>query len=493
MLFNSYHFLVFFPIVCLLYFVLPKKIRWIWLLASSYYFYMCWNPIYLILIVISTILTYLCAIFVEKAEKNTTKKLIIALSVVLNIGILGYFKYTNFLVDSINSVFSIFSINPISRFDIVLPVGISFYTFQAIGYTIDVYRKDIDAEKNIFRYALFVSFFPQLVAGPIERSKNLMTQIRNEASIKVWDYKRITQGLTMMLWGFFMKMVISDRIAIIVNQIFGNYEEYHMTGLIVGSVSFAIQIYTDFNGYSTIAIGAAKVMGFELMENFNTPFFARSVGDMWRRWHVSMSSWFKDYIYIPLGGSRKGRLKKYRNLMITFIASGLWHGANWTYVLWGAINGFYQIVGDLLTPVKKKINKAMNTKTESFGYKLFQAAITFGLFCLSTIFFRSETITDGAHYIGRMFMYRDWWSIFDGSLLTYGLDGLEMNILVVSVLILFIVSVVRYKKSLNIAQYLDEQCLAFRWIVLIILIMFVINFGHYGPNFDSAQFIYFQF
>lgn len=493
MLFNSYQFLVFFPIVCLLYFILPKKVRWIWLLASSYYFYMCWNPVYLILIVISTIITYLCAIFVEKTETNFKKRLIIALSIVLNIGILGYFKYTNFFVDSINSIFSFLNINSIDKFDIVLPVGISFYTFQAIGYTIDVYRNEINAEKNILRYALFVSFFPQLVAGPIERSKNLMIQIRNDAHNKVWDYRRITQGLIMMLWGLFMKMVISDRIAVIVDYIFDNYEEYHMTGLFVGAVAFAIQIYTDFNGYSTIAIGAAKVLGFELMENFNTPFFARSIADLWRRWHISMSSWFRDYIYIPLGGNRKGKLKKYRNLMVTFMVSGLWHGANWTFVFWGAINGFYQVIGDLLKPIKNKINGVMHTKTESFGYKLMQALITFGLFAFSFIFFRAETITDGFHYIGRMIKYRDWWALFDGSILTYGLEGLDMQILVISLIILLIVSIVRYKRSLNIAQYLDRQCLVFRWMVLIILIMFILNFGFYGPQFNSAQFIYFQF
>jgi len=493
MLFNSYQFLVFFPIVCLIYFILPSKIRWISLLVSSYYFYLCWNPTYIVLILISTVLTYLCGLIVERVDTKAKKKIALVICVILNIGILGYFKYTNFLIDSINSILRNFDINPISGFDIVLPVGISFYTFQAIGYSIDVYRGEINAEKNIFKYALFVSFFPQLVAGPIERSKNLLGQIRSESSRQLWDYHRVTQGLITMLWGFFLKLVISDRIAIMVNQIFGHYEEYGTTGLMVGAFAFSLQIYTDFSGYSTIAIGAAKVLGFDLMENFNTPFLSKSISEVWRRWHISLSSWFRDYIYIPLGGNRKGKVRKYINIMITFLVSGLWHGANWTYVVWGGINGAYQVVGDLFKPLFHRANSVMKTKTDTFGYKLLKVLGTFLLFSFSFIFFRSKSISDGIHYVVRMFKYRDGWSLFDGSLLTFGLNGLELQILIISLGILFAVSMVRYTKGKSIAEYLDTQCLVFRWLVLIILIMFCLVFGCYGPDFDSAQFIYFQF
>lgn len=342
MLFNSIDFMIFFPIVLLVYFVIPKKIRYVWLLIASYYFYMGWNAKYALLIAFSTVMTYIGGILLSLIEaKNIShkvgwKKGVIIGSFTINLGILVFFKYFDFLLSNFNRIVKACGISPIERtFDVILPVGISFYTFQALGYIIDVYRGEIKAEKNLLKYALFVSFFPQLVAGPIERSKNLISQIKNVENIKLWNYKHITNGAVQMLWGMFLKMVIADRIAIFVDTVYDGYWYYGSIELVLATALFAIQIYCDFASYSLIAKGAARIMGFELMENFNTPYFAKSIKEFWRRWHISLSSWFRDYLYIPLGGSRCSRWKKYRNIMITFLVSGLWHGANWNFVIWG--------------------------------------------------------------------------------------------------------------------------------------------------------------
>lgn len=501
MLFNSTQFLIFFPVVLLIYYILPSKIRYIWLLISSYYFYMCWNPAYIILILISTGITYICAILVgmwkDNSEDDSRRsrlwmKLTIAMCFTANLSLLIYFKYTNFLVDIVNQLLGPFNIAA-PKFDILLPVGISFYTFQALGYTIDVYRGRCKAEKNILKYALFVSFFPQLVAGPIERSESLLAQIHNEPERKLWNYERITVGLTTMLWGFFIKIVIADRVAILVDTVFASYESYQMTALVAGAVGFALQIYCDFAGYSTIAVGAAKVLGFELMENFDTPYFAQSVTDFWHRWHISLSSWFRDYLYIPLGGSRCSKIKNYRNILLTFTISGLWHGAGWNYIVWGACHGIYQIAEKEFGTIFRRINERCNTKVSSFGYRFFKVVLTFVLVDIAWIFFRADSLSQAVHYIQRMFLYRDWWSLFDLSIYNLGLDIQEMNILLFGVILLFLADLLRYKKKISLAGFLKEQWVVFRFGVLLCLLFCCIIFGCYGTGFDSAQFIYFQF
>ena len=342
MLFNSIDFLIFFPIVTIAYFLIPHKFRYLWLLAASYYFYMCWNPKYALLMATSTVITWASGILIDRVnnkknkteqEKTKEKKLWVALSFISNLAILFFFKYFDFALANVNAVLTQFNFELIQpAFDVVLPVGISFYTFQALSYTVDIYRKEIYAEKNILKYALFVSFFPQLVAGPIERSKNLLIQFNKENH---FDYDRVKNGLLLMLWGFFMKLVIADRVAMVVDQVYNNYAQYAGFEIAIATVFFAIQIYCDFGSYSNIAIGAAQVMGFTLMENFRQPYFSKSVAEFWRRWHISLSSWFRDYLYIPLGGNRKGKVRKYINLMIVFLTSGLWHGASWHFVVWG--------------------------------------------------------------------------------------------------------------------------------------------------------------
>lgn len=494
MLFNSIDFLFFFPIVALIYFIVPKKTRYIWLLVASYYFYMCWNVKYVLLLLLSTVTTWLAGWLISVFKKPLQKKISIVGCIGVNIGILFFFKYFDFFVNTLNKILGVLGIELLDKpFDLLLPVGISFYTFQALGYIIDVYRGRIEPEKNIFRYALFVSFFPQLVAGPIERSENLLKQVREVHAYKLWNYETVTRGLTLMVWGLFVKMVISDRVALLVDNVFANFYMHGTVALIAGAVGFALQIYCDFMGYSTIAMGAAKVMGFTLMENFETPYFSKSISEFWRRWHISLSSWFRDYVYIPLGGNRCSKARKYFNLMVTFGVSGLWHGASWTFVAWGVLHGVYQVVGDLTRPVRQKLYEKGQVKTGSFSFKLGQVVSTFLLVDFAWIFFRAGSMGEALAYCKRLFTKWDPWSLFNGEIYTLGLDRPEFNILIVSTVVLFLVELLRYFKKQTITAFLEEQCIWFRWSVILLLIGATIVFGIYGINFDSTQFIYFQF
>ena len=497
MLFNSVDFMIFFPIVIAIYFVIPKKIRMIWLLISSYYFYMSWNVVYSLLIGSSTVITYLCGVLLSTYKNGNVKKkkqITLIVCIVFNLGILALFKYADFVIESINILFSAIKMSSIEyRFNFLLPVGISFYTFQALGYVMDVYKGEVEAEKNIIKYALFVSFFPQLVAGPIERSKNLLNQMHHIEDVILWNAKRVTSGLILMLWGFFMKMVIADRVAILVDTVFNNYRMYGSVELIVAAIGFAIQIYCDFGSYSMIAIGAAKVMGFELMENFNAPYFANSIRDFWGRWHISLSTWFRDYLYIPLGGNRRGIARKYINVMIVFITSGLWHGANWTYVVWGAIHGLYQVIGDILKPCRNKIVKCIKINTDCFSWRLLKTLVTFWLICFAWIFFRADTITQAFRYIKRIIVRPNPWIFFNDGVYNLGLDRTEMNILIFSIVILLLVDLIRVYKGMMLDAFLVSQNIWFEWGILIGLFWMIFIFGEYGPTFDAKQFIYFQF
>jgi len=496
MQFTSFDFLVFFPIVVLLFYVLPKRFRQLWLLLASYYFYMGWNAKYVLLILISTVITYLCAVFMDRIDRERKRKRMFVLitSLVVNFGILAFYKYFYFLYDTIDTVLSVFGIRiGAPRFDIMLPVGISFYTFQALGYTIDVYRGTVKAEKNFIRYALFVSFFPQLVAGPIERSGHLLGQIETIAHKKMWDFDKVTRGLLMMLWGFFMKMIIADRAAVLVDQVFGIYYMFGGVALTLAIVLFGIQIYCDFASYSVIALGAAKVLGIELMVNFKAPFFSRSVREFWGRWHVSLSSWFRDYLYIPLGGSRCSSLRKYFNTVVTFTVSGLWHGASWNYVVWGAIQGIYIVIGDILLPLKTRFQTLFHVRIKAFGYQFFQGVCTFWLFVVSLVFFRADTVKDALYYIYRMFMMFDIWSLFDGSIYYLGLERNEMTVMWIGVLILIIVDAFYAKRKALFDTLVKEQPLVVQYVITAALLVMIIVFGVYGEGYNAEQFIYFQF
>lgn len=343
MLFNSLHFLFFFPIVCIIYFLIPTlKWRNLFLLCASYYFYMNWEPVYALLLLSSTFITYLAAIGIDKYKERRKRRMFLTGSLILNLGVLFLFKYYNFAAENIAILFDKLGLSiHIPEFQLLLPVGISFYIFQALGYSIDVYRGKTNVEKNFFTYALFVSFFPQLVAGPIERSTNLLQQFKHKLP---FSYEKVMTGLRIMLWGYFLKLVLADRCGIYVDAIFNNVEHHNGGSYLIASFLFPFQIYGDFAGYSLTAIGAAKVMGFNLMENFRRPYFATTVTDFWHRWHISLSTWFKDYVYIPLGGNRVSKWRCYFNIMTTFIVSGIWHGANWTFIVWGTIHGLLQCI-----------------------------------------------------------------------------------------------------------------------------------------------------
>ena len=494
MVFNSVDFLVFFPIVILIYFIIPKKARYVWLLVASYYFYMSWNPKYAVLIAISTVITYLSGILIGKAEERKTKNWIVAGSFVTNLGILFFFKYFDFALANVNHILSVIGIVALEKpFDVMLPVGISFYTFQALSYTMDVYRSEIKPEKNILKYALFVSFFPQLVAGPIERSKNLMKQVQNVHTFRLWNYENITSGAAIMLWGYFMKMVVADRLAILVDYVFTNYVSYGATVLILAAVFFAFQIYCDFASYSMIAVGCARMMGFSLMENFNTPYFALSIKEFWRRWHISLSSWFRDYLYIPLGGNRKSKIRKYINLMVTFLVSGLWHGASFSFIVWGGLHGLYQVIGELTGGFRRKTADKFHIKTECFSQKLLQGIVTFALVDFAWIFFRCNSLRESITYIGLIISRPDPWMLVNGSFYSLGLSAVEFWIAIVSLCVLLLVDAVRYKKNMQLYEYLNTQSLWFRWGVYILLVAAIFLFGIYGPGYDAAEFIYFQF
>jgi len=501
MVFNSVDFLIFFPIVLLVYFFVPRKIRYIWLLVASYYFYMSWNPKYVVLIALSTVITYLSGVLLGKAgairdarKEKRTKNWIVAGSFVTNLGILFFFKYFDFALMNLNRVLGRLGIEMIEKpFDVLLPVGISFYTFQALSYTMDVYRKEIAPEKNLLKYALFVSFFPQLVAGPIERSTKLMKQVQKVHTFRLWNYDNITGGAAIMLWGYFMKMVVADRLAITVDTVFGNYGAYDAGVLILSAVLFAFQIYCDFGSYSMIAVGCAKVMGFELMENFNTPYFATSIKEFWRRWHISLSTWFRDYLYIPLGGNRKGKWRKYLNLMITFLVSGLWHGASFSFVVWGGLHGLYQVVGELTKPVREKIVAACKVRTDSFWYRGVQGLITFVLVDFAWIFFRCSSLGESLHYIKCMFGGFDLSVWSDAARLAPGLSAPEFWIALISLAILLLVDMVRYYKGMLLYEYLNTKALWLRWGVYLFLAAVIFLFGVYGPAYNATEFIYFQF
>ena len=327
MLFNSISFLLFFPIVCIVCYLIPSlRFRNLFLLFASYYFYMNWEPVYALLLLSSTVITYVFAIGIERSNHISRRKLFLTINIILNLGILFFFKYWNFAAEQVSMLLCSSGLDmKVPEFSILLPVGISFYIFQALGYSIDVYRKDVRAERDFFTYALFVSFFPQLVAGPIERSRNLLPQFKK---LNKFDYDTVMAGVNLMIWGYFLKLVMADRCGMYVDAIYNNVEMHNGGSYLLASLLFPFQIYGDFAGYSLIAIGAAKVMGFKLMENFHRPYFSQSVGEFWHRWHISLSTWFKDYVYIPLGGNRVSKTRCYFNLMVTFVVSGIWLGAN---------------------------------------------------------------------------------------------------------------------------------------------------------------------
>ena len=396
MLFNSFTFLIFFPVVVTIYFVLPHRFRWMWLLAASCYFYMAFIPVYILILFFTIAIDYVAGIVIENATGRKRKAWLIA-SIFANVGVLAVFKYFNFLSANANTIAEVFHWPyDFPLLDIILPIGLSFHTFQAMSYTIEVYRGRQPAERHLGIYALYVMFFPQLVAGPIERPQNLLHQFYERHSL---EYERVTAGLRQMAWGLFMKVVIADRLARYVNVVYGEPLNFQGLTLVVGTLFFAFQIYCDFAGYSHIAIGSARVMGFRLMKNFDRPYLSRSISEFWSRWHISLSTWFRDYVYIPLGGNRVARPRWYWNLFITFLLSGLWHGANWTFVVWGALNGFYLVFSLATKEIRDRIAGIFGLASRPGLRAAWSVLATFTLTCIAWVFFRAADMRDALHVL----------------------------------------------------------------------------------------------
>lgn len=493
MLFNSIEFIIFFPTVVLLYFLLPHKLRWILLLLASYYFYMCWKAEYLILILVSTVVDYFAALQMSKARTQFKRKLFLILSLFVNIGLLFGFKYFNFFNESLRSTFNHFNIfYDVPAFNVLLPVGISFYTFQTLSYTIDVYRKKRDPEKHLGIFALYVAFFPQLVAGPIERSTRLLPQLVKRYD---FDYERVTDGLKLMLWGFFKKIVIADRVAVIVNQVYNNPQDAVGLPLLIGTYLFAFQIYCDFSGYSDIAIGAAKVFGIDLMQNFKRPYFAKSIREFWQRWHISLSTWFRDYLYISLGGSKKTKWRWYYNIMIVFLISGLWHGANWTFIIWGALHGSYYLISYWTKNIRHTIVTKLRLEKYPIIINTIRVLFIFHIVLLGWIFFRANSLADAIFILTHLFanfstVIENIARIgFSPGIFNYGFDlsTKEMFIGLVAILILGIHHLLQRKGS--VIEQLKSKPIWIRWAIYYGLIIGILVFGYLEPN----EFIYFQF
>ncbi|MBN2184281.1 MAG: MBOAT family protein [Candidatus Krumholzibacteriota bacterium] len=489
MLFNSIHFLVFFPVVVCLYFLLPHRWRWALLLVTSYYFYMCWKMEYIFLILISTVVAYLTAMGMSRSEKEKTRKTYLVLSLLVNLGLLFGFKYFNFFNDNARILFDRFNIlYSVPTFRVLLPVGISFYTFQTLSYTIDVYRGETPVQKHLGYFAVYVSFFPQLVAGPIERSGRLLPQFFEKHG---FSYSRATSGLKLMLWGFFKKIVIADRLAVLVNSVYNEPSAFPGTPVLVATFFFAFQIYCDFSGYSDIAIGSARIMGFELMENFRQPYFSRSISEFWKRWHISLSTWFRDYLYIPLGGNRVSRPKWYYNLMATFVVSGLWHGANWTFLCWGALHGLFLVTENILGPPARSIARALSINTGATFFKGIAMVWTFFLVCAAWVLFRANSLHDVGILMNSL--VSDPGQYLDVSAIGLSFRGMGLktvdlvqSFVFIGVLLAYDIIDTRY----DFWKLVDARPLLVRWTIYYAIIILILFFSPYNK---AQNFIYFQF
>lgn len=456
------------------------------LLAASYYFYMCWRPEFIVLIMASTLVDYAAGLRIGSSTRPLTRKLWLALSLFVNLGLLFTYKYANFFSDAIRPIFAQFNIFYSSpAFDLLLPVGISFYTFQTLSYTIDVYRGQKEPEHHLGIFALYVSFFPQLVAGPIERSSQLLPQFKQTHS---FDYDRVTSGLRLILVGFFKKLVVADRLAIIVNQIYAPGFDASGGVILLGSVFFAFQIYCDFSGYSDIAIGTARILGYDLMTNFRQPYFSSSVSEFWRRWHISLSTWFRDYVYIPLGGSRCNVRCVSRNILVVFVVSGLWHGANWTFIIWGAIHGSMVLMEYLFR------RRGRNVSHQIFGNRGISILIhlscrvgTLMVVCLAWVFFRAVDLNQALEYVTRLLRFicvefpLGMWP--DGSAwMSLGVKDLAMSIFAIGALLMMDTALARgwHVRIIKASVWV-------RWPCYYALLFAILLFG----VFDNTQFIYF--
>ena len=459
MLFNSLNFIYFFIVVLLLYFSIPHKWRWLLLLSASCYFYMFFIPIYILILFFTIIIDYYAGIWIEQEKNQQRKKTFLALSIIANVGILVFFKYYSFLNDNLSALLGLVNVeNKVPYLNIILPVGLSFHTFQAMSYNFEIYRGKQKAERHLGYYALYVLYFPQLVAGPIERPQNVLHQFHQKHQ---WNWQRCLHGLQLIVYGFFKKVVIADRIALLINPVFSNYSNASAPELICAVLLFSVQIFCDFSGYSDIAIGSSKILGIELMKNFDKPYFASSISSFWRKWHISLSTWFRDYIYIPLGGSKTSTLFHYRNLFVIFLLSGIWHGANWTFVIWGAIHAFYILI-------EIQINRSNSSLKKIF----INPISTFLLVSLAWIFFRSPSTHDALNIIHHC------------ATSSFSLSFINSNYIITIALILLLAA---SEKKLNLYETKLNGSKEFVFLLLTLLFISILGIS------ENEQFIYFQF
>lgn len=491
MLFNSFSFFIFFPIVTGLYFLLPSRFRWALLLIASCVFYMAFIPKYILILGVTITVDYIAGIMIERSEGTRRKKYLI-ISIISNIGFLAFFKYYNFATDNLNTLFLWLNLAyAIPLLHIILPIGLSFHTFQAMSYTIEVYRGNQRAERHPGIFALYVLFFPQLVAGPIERPQNLLPQFREQ---HVFDWNRVKAGLSRMLWGLFKKMVIADNCAVIVNRVFDFPTQFEGWPLIIAAVLFSVQIYCDFSGYSDIALGAAKVLGFNLMENFNRPYIAKSISEFWKRWHISLSSWFRDYVYIPLGGNRVSEWRLNFNFLIVFLLSGLWHGANWTFVVWGGLHGLFLIMSRLTEKTRNFFARILRLRKIPALHGAIRTLYIFLLVCFAFIFFRAHTVSEAWYIVSHLFVSAGEVISSPNAILTWtqfvatvNLTWLKAGNIILAIVTLAAVEYIRQRPSA--LNFFMRQPVWLRWFAYDMLGMWIFMFGYFGER----AFIYFQF
>jgi len=485
MLFNSTEYLIFLPVVVAIYYAIKPNWRWLLLLLASYFFYMCWKPEYIILIMASTLVDYYAGLQMAKIRERSKRKKYLVLSLIVNLGILFGFKYFNLFSEGTGWILEQFNIfRQAPELNVLLPVGISFYTFQTIGYSIDVYRGVTKPEHHLGKFALYVSFFPQLVAGPIERSNNLLPQIHQK---KEFNQQRFVSGLKLIIWGFFKKLVIADRLGIYVSSIYEVPGENTGLPVILATMLFAFQLYCDFSGYTDIARGSARLMGFDLMVNFNRPMIARTIGDFWQRWHISLTTWFRDYLYFSLPNKNKSKTKILQwklnmNLMITYLLMGFWHGANWTFLLFGLIHSVYMIIENSTLNFRASLIQNLGLNKAPRLLNLVSILITFGLLCFSIFFFRSPSIRESFVLISNSLNLAHF-----GEALLDILKNKEVMFGILNIILLLVVE--QYHAKHNLIMMISNKPLWIRWSIYVGFIFYVILFG----IFNRQVFIYFQF
>ena len=482
MIFSSFEFLIFYVVVVALFFAVPQRLRWIVLLSASYYFYMSWRAEYVVLIVAATLINYAAGLGMERSRDPVVRKALLVAGVSSSLGILFTYKYADFVSESVQQALGgLGYAAEMPYLHLVLPLGISFYTFQAIGYAIDVYRGDTRAERHLGIFALYVSFFPQLIAGPIERSHRLLPQFRRNHYLVP---ERVTSGLQLVLWGLVKKLIVADSVAVVVDTVYADPSAFSAPYLLLATVFFTVQIYCDFSGYSDMAVGTARILGYDLMTNFRRPYFARSVAEFWRRWHISLSTWFRDYVYKPLGGNRVSRPLWMRNILVVFVLSGIWHGANWTFLAWGLVHGLTLIGSALTEAPRRRLVEAIGLARMPVLHHGVQVAIVVVIAIVAWVFFRAQSIGEAMDVIAG---FGDWEGARLGTLFTLGLTRFQMATSVLGIFVLFLVEAAQEFRPRIVDRAWDNR--GVRWALYAGAVYGIVSFGVFG----QIEFIYFQF